>query len=795
MSIEHRVAQLHLAAVAWLWGDDVATVAQVGDRAPVGDERANLQRIAVDIAKAFEQVHSADRVVGVMRAVRQFGFCTRQRRGVVDAVDVERLQSQADAALAVRDGVGQRNWAVVVGSRCECEGAVPVVRDVAMVGDHGTNAQRAAFYVAVPCQQISSVQDIGAIFQARDQCRWCARQNRRVVDGAQAQCLLGRCAAALAIAHGVGQHDGAVVVGSGREGVVEAVSAKGDGAVGADYIDHAERAAVYVAVALEQLCSSKDVGRVFRACDQNGLRGAQHRRVVDTAKTEGALRQGAGALAVEHVVAQRHRTVVIEVWLHREGAVFVVNHHAIVSLKVVYAERAAVNIRVTRQQFFGTYRVGRVFHTIGQVGCLTARCVIHAREAEGLARRSDATLTVQNVVSQGDGTVVVRRRGKCVVDAIGVAGDGAMVRDWHADAQAVAFHIAVALEQLRGSKAVDRVFRACSQRGRLSRQRRRVVDAAQTDRLGCCDDPAVTVYHAVAQLERTVVVLCRGDRESAVTVVFDAAVVGTQGADAEPVTLHIVVTHKKVLRFEDISRVFTTCGQYEWCGTERWRVIGAGDGDCHRLCNAIHRPDGETVRVFLAGGELVVSAGHGVGPLAVGIQTKLAVAVVTGHIRLNLELHRRAQHVTGCQHTTRYFRSVTLIDRSTGSAANHGGVVCAVDPDCQRLSGSLVVAVPKCVTESLHQAVARGQLLNDSQVVVQGVAVGAIRVGHQGTVFRRLSSPGDEFVFQCRVTQRVIELDVAQIGGCRRGGVRFFGDGQLVCRRHRGIVGAVDGDA
>ena len=420
---------------------------------------------------------------------------------------------------------------------------------------------------------------------------------------------LARCKLVMGAAHGVGP----LAVGADAEAAVAVAAshaALGDEQAAAVNVCGAERAAGCLGdVGLGQAGSAgaADDGCVVGAGDGKGQAGRGGGLAVADAISDRNLGRLASCQGLEAGVT----------WVNRETVILAVVADAARQVlgQVDHAEHGT-GIHITGVGECVDRCRSSVFQ---QAPCNNAardhRRVVHRRKTQLLDCSSDTAMAIQNVVSQVNGTVVAFGRNDRV-GAVAVILDGAMVRDWHADAQAVAFHIAVALEQLRGSKAVDRVFRACSQRGRLSRQRRRVVDAAQTDRLGCCDDPAVTVYHAVAQLERTVVVLCRGDRESAVTVVFDAAVVHAQITDAQAVVFNVAVTFKQVLRFDGVDRVFCACGQHGADAGARRCIIDSIDDNGLGSVRAATLP----VHHFIVQGDGAVVVGVGCdGVAAVGI--------------------------------------------------------------------------------------------------------------------------------------------------------------------------------
>ena len=131
-----------------------------------------------------------------------------------------------------------------------------------MSGKQIAHAQAAQFDVAVTGQQVGHIDGVRLVFLAVVQDGLDTRQGRCVVDCTQAEALLHRCAPTLTIEDGVAQGHRAVVVRIGREAVI-ALAIVLDGAARCRHIGDAQRAAIHIAVALQQLRRREGVGRIF----------------------------------------------------------------------------------------------------------------------------------------------------------------------------------------------------------------------------------------------------------------------------------------------------------------------------------------------------------------------------------------------------------------------------------------------------------------------------------------------------------------------------------------------------
>ena len=95
-------------------------------------------------------------------------------------------------------------------------------------------------------------------------------------------------------------------------------------------------------------------------CRQRRLRPGQDRRVVDRRQAEALRRRDAAAVAVDDVVAEADRAVVVGGRREGPGAVAVVDQRAVVGRQPGDRQRVAVDIGEAGEQVGGVDRVARV---------------------------------------------------------------------------------------------------------------------------------------------------------------------------------------------------------------------------------------------------------------------------------------------------------------------------------------------------------------------------------------------------------------------------------------------------
>ena len=223
-------------------------------------------------------------------------------------------------------------------------------------------ARLAAVHIA-DRQLAAGAQGCVGLFQAFGS----AAEHGLIVDSAQGEALLHCCALALTIADGVAQGDRAVVVRIGRE-AVGAFSVIRQCAVRCRHITDAERAALHVAVAIQQLRHGEGVNRVFHAFTQCLRTAAQCGRVIHAAQAEALADQLFNALAIQHFVSQRDGAVVVGLGREGEGAIPVVLDAGVVCAQCAHAQAVAIDIAVALQQLFCSDLVGLVFSARFQDG-------------------------------------------------------------------------------------------------------------------------------------------------------------------------------------------------------------------------------------------------------------------------------------------------------------------------------------------------------------------------------------------------------------------------------------------
>ena len=227
-----------------------------------------------------------------------------------------------------------------------------------MVGRQPGDRQRVAVDIGEAGEQVGGVDRVARVLGPRRQRRLRPGQDRRVVDRRQAEALRRRDAAAVAVDDVVAEADRAVVVGGRREGPGAVAVVDQRAVVGRQPGDR-QRVAVDIGEAGEQVGGVDRVARVLGPRRQRRLRPGQDRRVVDRRQAEALRRRDAAAVAVDDVVAEADRAVVVGGRREGPGAVAVVDQRAVVGRQPGDRQRVAVDIGEAGEQVGGVDRVAR----------------------------------------------------------------------------------------------------------------------------------------------------------------------------------------------------------------------------------------------------------------------------------------------------------------------------------------------------------------------------------------------------------------------------------------------------
>ena len=221
-------------------------------------------------------------------------------------------------------------------------------------------------------------------------------------------------------------------------------------------------------------------------------------------------------------------------------------------------------------------------------------------------------------------------------------------------------------------------------------------------------------------------------------------------------------------------------------------IVGAVDGDGQGgvACSPVvvddligdgvgkRFPDAES----LHGGQAVV---QDVGVVAIGGQRQRAVRTRPGdkgdkgHCVVEVGIARLRQDTGGGG-------GRILGDGSCGRQS-HGRVVGAVDGNGQDVGGGPATPVADRIGERVGEGFPDAEPLHDGQAVVEGIAVGAVRIQRQRAVQPRLSGHGQE-------GRSVVDVRVRGLGEGSGQDGRVFRDGSRAGGHGRRVVGAVDGD-
>ncbi|GJD54049.1 hypothetical protein OPKNFCMD_6829 [Methylobacterium crusticola] len=361
-------------------------------------------------------------------------------RRVVDRGDKAGDRGARRAALAVRDGVGERDRAVDVGARHEGQGAVGVERDAAAchrdrAAGHdadavdGRDRQRVTVAVAVVPQNRDGD---GGVLGAGEAVRECRRgvldRRHQAGDG-------GAVAAAVAVRERVGERDWAVEIGLRHEGEgavgVERHRAAGDhdGAArrdeGAVDLDQAEDVAVDVAVVATHLEGDGTVLRHGEAVV------AEHRRVIDRGEGAGDGCRRDTAAPVRDGVREGDRAVEVQGRHEGEGPVGVQGHgaarhrdraagHDAGAVDGGNGQRVAVGVAVVRQHRDQRGRVLGAGEAVGE----RHRRILDRRHHSAHRRGGAAPLPVRDGIGERERSVEVELRHEAE-RAVGVERDRA----------------------------------------------------------------------------------------------------------------------------------------------------------------------------------------------------------------------------------------------------------------------------------------------------------------------------------------------------------------------------------
>ena len=137
---------------------------------------------------------------------------------------------------------------------------------------------------------------------------------------------------------------------------------------------HAQSVAIHIAEAGQQADCADGVGSIFCAVAE-GRTGRSGRCVVDRRQAVALAGRDAAAVAVDHVVAQAHRAVVVGTRRDGEGAIAVIDDAAIAAGQSRHAQRVAIHIAEAGQQVDGADGVSGIFCAACEGGTWPIRSV------------------------------------------------------------------------------------------------------------------------------------------------------------------------------------------------------------------------------------------------------------------------------------------------------------------------------------------------------------------------------------------------------------------------------------
>ena len=118
-----------------------------------------------------------------------------------------------------------------------------------------------------------------------------------------------------------------------------------------------------------------------------------------------------------------------------------------------------------------------------------------------------------------------------------------------------------------------------------------------------------------------------------------------------------------------------------------------------------------------------------------------------------------------------------------GIGTRHGHIVDTCDRHNQLVGGGVAIFVGEGVAERFCEGVTRRQLLDQSQVVVEHVTVGAVGSHREGAESGGWCGPGDGVLTVQAIAQGVVGSDIARVGG----GHVFVDSPRIRCRDWLGV--------